>query len=211
MGSDPFTKFLRLLIRKTGKVKPQYQVIFTSTGVSLIIRASVSHRTTLPYSILNADLESLKHRLWLSTICITLSLELNWWSIAIASLLLLSLFYKINIALSIGFEKEIISLNWNYFCLPDMVIVQPPWLSFGVWGAPHSPTPWNQWMFVCFGPAPAHEEPLKLLPILFSFLYRILELRGRNQTKIYTERSIWICDHVQTSPNQMNLSNPEWF
>ena len=47
---------------KKGKVKPQYQVIFTSTGVPLIIRASVSHRVTLPFFILNADLESLKHR-----------------------------------------------------------------------------------------------------------------------------------------------------
>ena len=23
---------------------------------------------------------------------------------------------------------------------------------------PHSPTPWNQWLYVRFGPAPAHEE-----------------------------------------------------
>ncbi len=48
--------------KKTGNAKPQYQVIFTSTGASLIIRASVSHRATLPF-IFNADLESLKHRL----------------------------------------------------------------------------------------------------------------------------------------------------
>ena len=51
------------IIGNTDNVKPQYQVIFTSTGVSLIIRTSVSHRVTLPYFILNADLESLKHRL----------------------------------------------------------------------------------------------------------------------------------------------------
>ena len=51
------------IIGNTDNVKLQYQVIFTSTGVSLIIRTSVSHRVTLPYFILNADLESLKHRL----------------------------------------------------------------------------------------------------------------------------------------------------
>ncbi len=48
--------------RNKSNAKPQYQVIFTSTGASLIIRASVSHRATLPL-IFNADLESLKHRL----------------------------------------------------------------------------------------------------------------------------------------------------
>ena len=56
--------FLHILYTKLYEQnKPQYQVIFTSTGVLLIIRASVSHRSTLPYLILNADLESLKHRL----------------------------------------------------------------------------------------------------------------------------------------------------
>ena len=56
--------FLHILCTKLYEQnKPQYQVIFTSTGVLLIIRASVSHRVTLPYSFFNADLESLKHRL----------------------------------------------------------------------------------------------------------------------------------------------------
>ena len=68
--------------------------------------------------------------------------------------------HPIKSILSLEYPHRLIkkSLFFRTFNLTAWVTVPPHWLSSGVWGAPHSPTPCTPRFLICIEPAPAHEE-----------------------------------------------------